>query len=251
MVNYTSTSAEAVFDLASVEINSAQSPPGELDPVALQHLLHALGFPPSNDMDQLGPMLDMPELQESMEDRADGAGVAALSDEQPCTFEDFAAYINAHPGDGMNMADPAFYHHLGLQFMAACSQTTPDMPLPADFNAMPVMQELGPEQSISAYQTFPYGVQQQVVQPQLAMPVPVAPVSMHALASVTPSIQTNVLPPTPPSVHTPDHSVPLSHHAEAAVAQTGRRYVPPSGAGMPARRRVAGRFMPRRSDHSD
>ncbi|RPD78423.1 hypothetical protein L226DRAFT_520772 [Lentinus tigrinus ALCF2SS1-7] len=242
VINFTSTSTEAVFHLSSVQMHSAQSPPGELDPESLQQLLRHLEQQPINAADQLGPVLDMPELHESMEDRADGASLPAPTDMQPCSFEDFAAYINAHPGDAMNLADPGFYQNMSLQLEALQAALFSE--------GLHDVQAFTPE--VPAFHTFPFGMQQQAQQPQIAMPVPVLPMSMP-FSSVPTPVETNVVAPTPTSVHTPvsAHPESVSYAGEAMVAQAPRRYVPPGGAGMPARRRVGGRFSPRPSNISN
>ncbi len=255
-MNFTSTSSstDAVFHLSSVQLSSALSPPGELDPEYLQQLFLQFGQPPLNSTDQLAPVLNMPELHETIEDRADDAGVAAPTDAEQLSMEFLAVFFNSNPADAATISDVNFCDNLALQAMAAYSQGFGSMqpaPFSMDVNAAPVAQEFAMEQNEIDYQAFPgFTMEHQMQQARLAMPRPIVPVTMEALSSVATSDPTQAADPTPASAHSPvsAHPESESYNAETAPAQASHRYVPPSGAGMPARRRVAGRFQPRRSN---
>lgn len=236
-VNFDATAAGLVFDLTAAQPASAQSPPGELE---LQQLLQQIG--PVNDgqtlnpRDQLGQMLDMAELHETMEDNVKETGISLPMDAQTITFEEFAAWVNAQPQGAMAFADPNFYFNMALQVTNAYPQLQPNMqppPFSTQPDSTPVSGAVTPVPNVAldpaTYQMFGFNAQQHH-QPELAMPVPVVPVAVQAIAQTSASAQSAY----PPSDNT--------------YASGSRRYVPPSGACMPGRRRVAGKFHPRKSD---
>ena len=247
-VNFDATTVGAIFALSAAQPASAQSPPGELE---LQQLLQQIGAVDGqtlNPSDQLGPMLDMAELHEAVEDSADAAGIPGPSDSQPWTMDDLANWVNAHPHAAMSLADPSFYFNMGLEVVNAYPHLALNMQpssLSTDHLDTASVSEgssmQGSTMDAAAFQMFSYNVQQP--QPELAMPIPTAPVAVQVISGSHSSVHSDV------SAHT--HVSAPTEHSHSDSASASRRYVPPSGAGMPGRRRVAGKFQPRKSDTYD
>ena len=110
---------------------------------------------------------------------------------------------------------------------------------------MPTVQPL--EQETLIQQTLQQAFHQQV-HDLLAMPIPSVPVPIpEILTSTVPTpVQTELAPSMPVVV-----SQQEAASASMESSQAPRRYVPPSGAGLPPRRRVAYRLPPRRPDNGD
>ena len=121
--NIDAASAGAIFDLSASapHMGSANSPPGELelDIDAFSHHFAGVGEQPVLHLpaDELASMLDMPELHETIEDRAVEAGLPSPGVAQGSSLESFAAFVNSHPTDALSLADPNFYANLGRQIL--------------------------------------------------------------------------------------------------------------------------------------
>ncbi|PIL34037.1 hypothetical protein GSI_03746 [Ganoderma sinense ZZ0214-1] len=275
-LNVGSASAGAIFDLSASAPNmgSANSPPGELelDISAFSQHFPVVGQQPAHHppADELMAVLDMPELHETMEDRAAEAGAPAPGVAQASSLEYFAAFVNSHPSDALSLADPNFYANLGRQiiehypllaaslFPQSMGMAPPQYIANANANVFaadnftPIQQQQQPQDQAfdaSMYQMF-------MQQPELAMPTPMRPIAVTDISTNPTPVQTE------PSYTYPQAAAPLAQPASAPVATAPApapsaeaappRYVPPGGAGMVGRRRVARTYnMPRVSHPSD
>lgn len=273
--NVDALSAGAIFDLSAQgpQMGSANSPPVELelDINAFNQHFVAVGEQPAfhPPADQLAPMLDMPELHETMEDRAAEAGLPTPGVAQGSTLEDFAEFVNAHPQDAISLADPDFYANLGRQILAqfpqlAASlipQVAPPQYMqdpnnafsPADFAPIQPQTQQQPQPNDQAFDASIYEMFMQQPQPQLAMPTPMRPIPVTDISVVPTPVQTE------PSYGYPSAPVAQPQHAPTPVASASApaaepapappRYVPPRGAAMAGRRRVAQPFIVSRISH--
>ena len=279
--NIDAASAGAIFDLSASapHMGSANSPPGELelDIDAFSHHFAGVGEQPVLHLpaDELASMLDMPELHETMEDRAVEAGLPSPGVAQGSSLESFAAFVNSHPTDALSLADPNFYANLGRQILTQYPHIAaalfphnvgvappqyiadPNMFTPVDFAPMQQQPQQQQQQQQQQDQAFDPSMYQMFMQPtDLAMAAPMRSISVTDISSNSTPIQTEpsyTYPTAPLAQPAPAPVATAPAHAPPPAAESAPpRYVPPGGAGMVGRRRVARTYnVPRVSHRSD
>ena len=260
-LNIDAASASAVFDLAAPHTGSANSPPGEFD-LDVESYQQQLAFMDGQaalhpTADQLGALLDMAELHETMEDRAQDAGIPILGEQQPSSLESFAAFVNAHPQDAMALVDPNFYANLGMQIFQQFPQLVQQFPqlansmmphglpppqymvdpnnlsLPADFASVPQQQQQQQQHEQAAFDQAMY--EMFMPQQELAMPTPIHPINVHNVSIPPTPVQTELSHSLAGTPQLQVASTPVDSAPAPAPSSARARYVPPVGAAMVGR----------------